>query len=220
MEGPRVSAGLLSALRIAAAVAALGAAGVVAVAAEDARLWPERIRLDDLRFRADPIRGGEWRESTWAGAAAVRSVLGIRDDLEFRRVVAAFHAEREDQSQSGDSLGRLQQRAQLESVLRSIQRSDPDRQRRARASNMLAVLSFDAAIASRTGESALLDQTLAEFRSAVLVDPREEEAKYNLELLLHLLAQGDLRSTAGRGGEGGPESESGGAGTTDPGRGY
>lgn len=215
-----MSRSVVSALRVAAAVAALAVAGVLAVAAEDARRWPDRVRLDDLRFRADPVRGAEWRESRWLGAPAVRSLLGIRDDLEFRRVVAAFHAEREGANRSGDALAELQKRAQLETALRSIERIDPDLLRRARAANMLGILSFDAAISSRGGERALLNQTLAEFRTAVQIDPREEEPKYNLELLLALLARGDVRSTGGRGGEGGPESEAGGAGLTDPGHGY
>jgi hypothetical protein len=85
---------------------------------------------------------------------------------------------------------------------------------------MIGILTFDAAVTGRSGEQTLLDQTLAQFRNSVRIDPREEEPKYNLELLLHLLARGDLRSTGESAGEGGPESEAGGAGTTDPGRGY
>jgi hypothetical protein len=215
-----VSARVRGALRVAAAVAVLAVAGVVALAAEDARRWNDRIRTDDLRFRAQPRGGATWREPEWLGAAAVRSILGIDDDLRFRRVVAAFRVERADAGSSGDAIAKLQRRAQLESALRATQRNDPDPLRRARAANMIGILSFDAAVSGRSGEQSLLDQTLAQFRNAVRIEPREEEPKYNLELLLHLLARGDLRSTGGRGGEGGPESEAGGAGTTDPGRGY
>jgi hypothetical protein len=215
-----VSARVRGALRVAAAVAVLAVAGVVALAAEDARRWNDRIRTDDLRFRAQPRGGATWREPEWLGAAAVRSILGIDDDLRFRRVVAAFRVERADAGSSGDAIAKLQRRAQLESALRATQRNDPDPLRRARAANMIGILSFDAAVTGRSGEQSLLDQTLDQFRNAVRIDPREEESKYNLELLLHLLARGDLRSAGGRGGEGGPESEAGGAGTTDPGRGY
>ena len=214
-----MSADLRGALRVAAALAVLVAAGVVAVAAEDARRWDDRVRTGDLRFRAQPS-GTTWSEPEWLGAAAVRSVLGIDDDLRFRRVSSAFRAERADAGSSGDAIAELQQRAQLEAALRAIQRNDPDPLRRARAANMIGILSFDSAVTGRSGEQTLLDQTLAQFRNAVRIDPREEEPKYNLELLLHLLARGDLRSAGGRGGDGGPESEAGGAGTTDPGRGY
>ena len=214
-----MSADLRGAVRVAAAIAGLVAAGVVAVAAEDARRWDDRLRIDDLRFRAQPS-GTTWREPDWLGAAAVRSVLGIDDDLRFRRVISAFRAERADAGSSGDAIAELQQRAQLEAALRAIQRNDPDPLRRARAANMIGILSFDSAVTGRSGEQSLLDQTLAQFRNAVRIDQREEEPKYNLELLLHLLARGDLRSAGGRGGDGGPESEAGGAGTTDPGRGY
>ena len=214
-----MSADLRGALRVAAALAVLVAAGVVAVAAEDARRWDDRVRTDDLRFRAQPSET-TWREPEWFGAATVRSVLGIDDDLRFRRVISAFRAERADAGSSGDAIAKLQQRAQLEAALRAIQRNDPDLLRRARAANMIGILSFDSAVTGRSGEQSLLDQTFAQFRNAVRLDPREEEPKYNLELLLHLLARGDLRSTGGRGGDGGPESEAGGAGTTDPGRGY
>ena len=214
-----MSADLRGAVRVAAAIAVLVAAGILAVAAEDARRWDDRLRTDDLRFRAQPS-GTTWREPDWLGAPAVRSVLGIDDDLRFRRVISAFHAERADAGSSGDAIAKLQQRAQLEAALRAIQRNDPDPLRRARAANMIGILSFDSAVTGRSGEQSLLDQTLAQFRNAVRLDPREEEPKYNLELLLHLLARGDLRSAGGRGGDGGPESEAGGAGTTDPGRGY
>lgn len=214
-----MNADLRGALRVAAATAVLVVAGVVALAAEDARRWDDRVRADDLRFSAQPS-GAAWREPEWLGAAAVRSILGIDDDLRFRRVVSAFRVERADAGSSGDAIAKLQRRAQLEGALRGIQRNDPDPLRRARAANMIGILTFDAAVTGRSGEQSLLDQTLAQFRNAVRIDPREEEPKYNLELLLHLLARGDLRSTGGRGGEGGPESEAGGAGTTDPGRGY
>jgi hypothetical protein len=220
VEGEAVSADVLGGLRVAVALAALVVAGVVAVAAEDARRWDDRLRTDDLRFVAQPSGGARWRESKWLGAAAVRSTLGIDDDLRFRRVVSAFRVERADAGSSGDAIAKLQLRAQLEGALRAIQRNDPDPLRRARAANMIGILSFESAVTGRSGEQSLLDQTLAQFRNAVRIDPREEEPKYNLELLLHLLARGDLRSTGGRGGEGGPESEAGGAGTTDPGRGY
>jgi hypothetical protein len=220
MESEPVSVDVRGALRIAAALVALVFAGIVALAAEDARRWEQRVRTDDLRFRAQPSGGATWREPEWLGAGAVRSILGIRDDLRFRRVVAAFRVEREDAGSSGDAIAALQRRAQLESALRAIQRNDPDPLRRARAANMAGILLFDSAVTGRSGERSLLEQTLAQFRDAVRIDPREEEPKYNLELLLHLLARGDLRSTGGRGGEGGPESEAGGAGTTDPGRGY
>lgn len=214
-----MSADLRGGLRVVAALAVLVVAGVVAVAAEDARRWDDRLRTDDLRFVAQP-GGATWREPEWLGAEAVRSTLGIDDDLRFRRVVASFRVERADAGSSGDAIAKLQRRAQLESALRSMQRNEPDPLRRARAANMIGILSFESAVTGRSGEQSLLDQTLAQFRNAVRIDPREEEPKYNLELLLHLLARGDLRSTGGRGGEGGPESEAGGAGTTDPGRGY
>jgi hypothetical protein len=214
-----MNADLRGASRVAAAIAVLVAAGVVALAAEDARRWDDRVRADDLRFSSQPS-GAAWREPQWLGAATVRSILGIDDDLRFRRVVSAFRVERADAGSSGDAIAKLQRRAQLEGALRGIQRNDPDPLRRARAANMIGILTFDSAVTGRSGEQSLLDQTLAQFRNAVRIDPREEEPKYNLELLLHLLARGDLRSTGGRGGEGGPESEAGGAGTTDPGRGY
>jgi hypothetical protein len=213
-----MSPALAAVLRVTAALAALAAAALLAVAAEDARRWPDSVRLDDVRFRAAPDRA-EWRESDWAGAEAVRSLLAIDDDLEFRRLVAAFHRQREG-GRSNDALARLQAQAQLETALRATERGDPDPLRRARAANMLGVLSFEAAISSPRGAQALLDQTLGEFRNAIRVDPREEEAKYNLELVLALIERGDVRSTSERGGVGGQESEAGGAGLTDPGHGY
>jgi hypothetical protein len=213
-----MSAGVASALRIVAAVVALGAAAIIAVAAEDARRWPANLRFDDVRFRAAPQRA-DWGESKWFGASAVRSLLAIEDDLEFRRVVAAFHRQREGATAT-DSVARLQAQAQLETALRAIERGDPDLQRRARAANMLGVLSFDAAISTPRGAQSLLDQSVGDFRASIRIDPREEEAKFNLELVLALIARGDLRSTAGRGGFGGEESEAGGAGLTDPGHGY
>lgn len=214
-----MSADLRGALRVAAALAVLVAACVVALAAEDARRWEDRLRTDDLRFSAQP-GAGAWRQPEWVGASAVRSTLGIDDDLRFRRVVSAFRVERADAGSSGNAIAKLQRRALLEGALRGIQRNDPDPLRRARAANMIGILTFDAAVTGRSGEQSLFDQALAQFRNSVRIDPREEEPKYNLELLLHLLARGDLRSTGESGGEGGPESEAGGAGTTDPGRGY
>ena len=76
-------------LRIAAALGVLVVAGVVGLAAEDVRRWDDRLRTDDLRLRAQP-GGAAWQQPEWLGAAAVRSILGIDDDLGFRRVVSGF----------------------------------------------------------------------------------------------------------------------------------
>jgi len=54
-------------LRIAAALVALVFAGIVALAAEDARRWEQRVRTDDLRFRAQPSGGATWREPEGPG---------------------------------------------------------------------------------------------------------------------------------------------------------
>jgi hypothetical protein len=90
---------------------------------------------------------------------------------------------------------------------------------RSRAANVVGILAFENAWLDPAAAESHVADSLEGFQDAVEVDPTNEDAKFNLELVLTLLereedAEGGAEDSPG-GGQPGP-----GAGLTPPGRGY
>ena len=77
-----------------------------------------------------------------------------------------------------------------------------DRRRGSEAANLLGILAFADSRPSGPTAPAPVDQSVADFQAAVRLDPGNEDAKFNLELLLRqLVAKGirrGLRQHVGR----------------------
>ena len=202
---------LLVAACVAAGVAALGLA--VDVASVRAALSD-----DDVRYRTAPA------EELWAprelapGGAATR-LLGVRDDLLFRRALRAVrlsHPELPGFSDPSYVLHRNDATAWLVDV---VQR-DASLERRSAAANLLGVLTFADAIADYQNRAKLLESAGGRFRQAVSLDSANAEAKANLELTLSRSREFEL-SEAGGGTDPSPGGRgSRGAGAGDAGTGY
>ena len=65
---------------------------------------------------------------------------------------------------------------------------------RALAASLIGVLAFDEARGALMNSAALLRQSTDAFRRAVVLDPRNEDAKTNLEILLRLTGPGSERA--------------------------
>jgi hypothetical protein len=116
-------------------------------------------------------------------------------------------------------LGADELRAQIETLLGGLAETDPEPARRSSAATILGVLAYGEYVRNTRGGSVFLQRSLQSFREAIKLDPSNDDAKFDLELLLELVrSQG--KSGGSSSGPGGPETDVGGAGATRPGEGY
>lgn len=210
-------------LIVAAACVAL--AVFLALVSVDVVRWRDAVRADDVRFRVGAGGPKLWLPETLAPFHAGERVLGIEDDLVFRHMLQDLRASKLRDATVSDpalALHRTATSAQLESIVAH----DPDPTLRSRASTLLGVLSVAAwnstpsSGTSSQDRSELLLSAIASFEQAIALDPGNDDAKYNLQLLL-LRGSGLLPTEAAAGKNplpGGRGSRGAGAGA--PGSGY
>jgi hypothetical protein len=207
-----------SCLAAAAALCLAVAAGLTLLAADVTR-WRDAVASGDVRFRAPGDDDELWQAHEQVPLGAARALLGVEDDLAFRRALVAVRASRLEETTVSDpevALLRNAARGRLEAIVTD----DHERSRQSRAAGLLGVLGL-ARLASETQErAAVLSETIADLERAITLDPGNDEAKYNLELALQR-GRG-LQLTEGAGGANPTPGGSGakGAGAGEPGSGY
>lgn len=203
----------------AAALASFALAALLALLAVDVTAWQGALRRGDVLYRAAPAEEGLWQAQAIVPLDPARSLLGLDDDLAFRRALRALRLARlGDGLFSDPELALLRGRAQTE--LQAVVDSGADRPLRSRALALLGVLRFAGAL-SEVGERAtLLGEAASDFQAAIALDRGNDEAKANLELVLQ--RSRGLQAAEGAGGPnpspGGAGAKGAGAGT--PGSGY
>ena len=200
--------------RPAAAGACLVAAAFLVLVAIDAHAWGSRIPADDLRFRHDAADSRLWSRADVAPFGVARKLLGIDDDLLYRRALRAFRVgrPREPLFRQGVSTQRIRAQVALEKY---VAVSDDDR-REAQAANLIGVLGFAAAAQDAGQRITFLNDAIASFKRAILLDPRNDDAFYNLEFALDQLKEAAEQQA----GTGKRVGGSGGAGDRGTGHGY
>ena len=197
----------------AGAVLAVPAALVLAALAVETLRVPRGLEADDVRFAAAPrVPRALWTDLSAAPGDVGEHVLGIRDDIAYRRTVALY-AKVKDVSISGPELEALSGQALLEVTLGSKAETDPRRQ--AQLLNFLGAMTLSRFSSIPAEREILLRTGIGAFRGAVTVDPGNADAKRNLELALRLPGVAELpgldpdaggargqRSGAGREGSG------------------
>ena len=211
-------------LLLVAAVACLVLAVLLALVAIDVGRWRSTIPGDDVRFAAGAPTSG-WNPRTLAPFDAGERVLGVRDDVAFRRMLRVLRQSKLlDLTVSDPALAI--NRTELAERLESIVVHDPDPVLRSSASSLLGVLaivSWNSTPPQGTQQldrSELLLAAVASFEQAIEIDPENDDAKYNLQLMLQR-GQGLLPTEAAAGrnpSAGGKGSRGAGAGA--PGSGY
>ncbi len=203
-------------LLLVAAAICLGAAAAAAVLATDVGAWRSALRAGDAEAAADPSAATVPSADELLPFHAARDLLGLDDDLAFRRALVLFHdgysgIPSHDQSSAG-----TEARAEAEATLERIVRTEGDGPRASAAANLLGVLELvDASAGSSLGGS--VDRAIVELQNAVRLDPGDADAKANLELALGLAPpDSPFRSTR----HGSSGRRRGGASQTTPGRGY
>jgi hypothetical protein len=176
---------LRRALPFIVAIAALIAAFGSAFVAREASLLDDEIRRSDVAFRADPARRDLWQVDE--RSPAVKELLASDDDVAFRRASRLFEVMRARGRDPYDfDIRAFRADAQLalveaghEGLPRSVQ---------SRAANLDAIMIVEEAIGDPRNGPALFQRALDGFRRSIHLDPANEEAMYNLELLIRLLA--------------------------------
>jgi hypothetical protein len=197
------------------AVVCLAAAVFMLLLAADARGWGKRMASDDLRFAASPVPGNLWQPSELAPFGLARSVLGIDDDVQYRKAVRLFRLGRPLENLSARSIEAL--RAQAQVALASVSQTGSDRVRRSQAENLLGVLNLSLAVRDSTLATTFLHNAIASFQDAIALDDSNADARFNLEYALYELKSGEDQLPKGTERPGQPGGR---AAVAEPGRGY
>jgi hypothetical protein len=214
--------------RLAAAVVLLAAAVFLALFARDTWHWQRAIHDADARAAYGPISADAWSAQTTLPSSLARSLLGIDDDLRFR--AAAMRAlVRVDEH--GDAKNQ-KLRSVIETSLGRLVRTDTDATRASLAADYLGVLLYNDPPSpdqaaniyedpTQTGPSDLLtpeQRATAQFVAAVRLNPSDDNAARNLELMLRRPQPLDRRSAPRAGG--GDNAGNKGSGARPAGHGY
>lgn len=205
------------------AAACLVLAAFLALVAVDVSRWETTIERGDVRF-ATASPGAGWVAHTRAPFRTAERVLAIEDDLAFRQMLLSLRASKLRDATVSDPVLALR-RADLSEELESIVARDPDPRLRSRAATLLGVLNIVSWNSTPTqgnqqDRSELLLNAIASFEQAIELNPANDDAKYNLQIMLQR-GQGLLPTEASAGRQSLPGGRGArGAGAGEPGSGY
>jgi tetratricopeptide (TPR) repeat protein len=197
-------------LPVAAGIALAAASIALALLAVQAWRHPGDTAREDARLRAGPPA------DTWAdegGAAA--ALLGAKDDATFRRAVALFLRGRPDEPGGNKSTDQIVSGLEAAIMLAEIVRGEGPTARRSQAANVQAIILGEDAI-FEPDSTPRIARAVELLRRAIEIDPDNDDAKANLELLFQYTGRAGVaaESSAGFGGFGKD------AGSGVPGGGY
>jgi hypothetical protein len=181
---------LRRALPFVLAVVALAAAVVCAYVAREASLLDEEIRRSDAAFRAEPARDDLWQVDR--RAPPVERLVGSEDDVAFRRASRLFELLRRRGRNPYDFDARAF-RADAQLALVEAGHAGLPRSVQSRSANLEAIMLVEEAIGDPRNGPALFERALEGFRRSIRLDPANEEAMFNLELLIRLLEPSQAR---------------------------
>ena len=179
----------------------------------------EALASGDETYTSSPKDGGLWKPGALGASSLSRKVLGVDDDLRFREAVRALRLSQQDEP-TDSSPDAILRRAKAQKLLQQVSNSDPDPRRRSRALSLLSVLMLSTPAADREERATTQRIALANLQKAIETDPANDEAKYNLEVVLRRRAgvqtvQGGPTPNPSSG-----QGQSRGAATGPPGKGY
>jgi hypothetical protein len=170
-------------LRVALACLAFAGAVFLLLLATDVRGWSARFSADDLRYRANPVSGTLWKPEQVAPFGLARDVLGINDDIRYRRALRSFRLGRPLESNLYNvKFSTLRAEAQVQ--MAAVADHGNDLPRRSQAANLLGVLGFAMAARDLDLRDTFLRDAIASFRQAIALDPTNDDALFNLEYAL------------------------------------
>jgi hypothetical protein len=182
-----------------AGLALIVLAVVLAVAAFEAWRLPGASERQDALLARTPPPATTWAER----GGPVAAMAGSLDDATFRRAIALFLRGRPDDPAGERTTDQIVSSIEAGIALAAIGRGDGRAARRSHALNLQAILVGELAIFEPDG-AARIDRAAELLRRAIELDPANDAAKANLELLLGLtgIGGGDVTETGGVGGFG------------------
>lgn len=173
---------------------ALGCAALSAVfvlLAIDAAAWGSTVARDDMKFRAQPTHASLWKPSTWLPGDPAGLLVGTSSTIAWRRALQYFWYSRIG-SDPDLRLDAPTLRATAQDRLLTEISSAPTAAQRSTAANLLGVLVVTTP--SIANDPSAITQTLTRsaeyFQQAIAIDPSNNDAKENLELVLRLTKPG------------------------------
>lgn len=168
-----------------------GAATILVLLALDVRLWNTTVARDDLRFRALPTHKALWTPATVLPGDPASRLIGTGSTLEYRRGLQYFWYSRigsdPEVRQDTPTL-----RATAQNRLQLLIGSAPTSGERSAAANLLGVLvvTTPAPGSDKDAITQILTRGAQYFQKAIAINPRNADAKQNLELVLRLQRPG------------------------------
>ena len=210
MTGRRLTAFLVALVLVAGAV-------VLSVLALDVVRWGSQLEEADLRYQA--MRGDRkmWHADTVLPAKVSRKVIAVDDDIAYREALQMFRLSGLRAEQA--TLGQVATKSGAELRLERIGRTHPDLKLRSQAANLRGVMSFEEARGTSQDPGLFLRRALADFKESMRLDPENEAAKYNLELVLRLIETTEENEGGGSTGAR-ADTPASGAGSATGGSGY
>jgi len=172
------------ALPLIVAIVLLGLATVFALFAADVRAWQGTLTQSDLRFRGQRSHPGLWRSPAVLPTDPARSVLGLDDALSYRRALQLFWFSNVGSSTGGQA-DLAATRVTAETDLQTLMTAGTTAEERSNAANLLGVMTVTAPANSPTQKEEI-KTAIGYFQQAVIANPKNYEAKLNLELLLRV----------------------------------
>jgi hypothetical protein len=185
--------------------------------AGDLRNWRSAIRSGDARFAEQPSLAKWTASSTLPGDPAFR-LLALEVPVDLRQAAERFVHVAALGNGLDNGYSESAQRGDLEAALTNLARTR-DRVEASYADNLLGILAFTDSQQRGPAGPAPVERSEADFQTAVQLDPQNEDAKFNLELLLRELIAKGVRPGSNSS-SGGPAKGHRGAGSGLPGSGY
>jgi hypothetical protein len=173
---------------LAGAILAAAGAVLLLLLALDVRTLRDRLAADDARLVAQPVSANLWEPPQIVPGQAARRVLGIRRDLAYREGLRLLLLGRPwlNTTLFPREVGKDRNLAEV--FLSQLAQSDPDNVRRSNELNMIGVLNMvTTSRADRTQRKSNLLRANLSFRDAIDADEHNDDAKYNLEIVLRLI---------------------------------
>ena len=202
--------------RLGLGVLCLAVACVALLFARDVWHADGALRDADLRGSVQPLSPRSWESEETLPFGVARVALGIDDDLEYRALVARAIAMTK---QEAVTPAQFRERLPVQTALHRVKNGAADRRRASDAANLLGLLILgDPEDASTSPLETPVQRAVREFRFAVRIDPTNDAAKANLELMLQNQRSEDPQGQGSVGG--GSDAGSGAAGLGAPGHGF
>jgi hypothetical protein len=187
---------------------------LAAFLAGDVRAWHSALAAGDAVYVASPSRA-RWTAHAQLGGIS-EALLGISDDVQLRNALQRYVDASKLHLRLDNALAVESARARAQDALEQVSHTRDPR----RVSQVLTLLGILAYRASASGGAqSQVDAAISDFTDAVRADPANDQAAYDLELLLRLTAARGSRVEPGQGGGFGRTGHRG-AGGGQPGSGY